>query len=85
MGVHSESFYRQFESICDGIIDFHSLEEKGRIEHYMRVRSLRGRQIDSRWRHLRLQASGEVIVEKVLTKSQELGVTGWLKGERKVD
>lgn len=85
MGVHSESFYRQFESLCDGIIDFHSREEKGRIEHYMRVRSLRGRQIDSRWRHLRLQVSGEVTVEKILTKSQELGVTGWLKGERKID
>ncbi len=80
MGVYSESFYRQFESLCDAIIDFQSREETGQMEHYMRVRTLRGRSHDSRWRRLRLVESGEVAVEKILTGTQELGVTRWLKG-----
>jgi KaiC/GvpD/RAD55 family RecA-like ATPase len=61
VGVYSEAFYRQFELLMDGIIDIRSLE-KGQIEHYMRVRTMRGRLFDSRWHELKLKDSGEVIL-----------------------
>lgn len=60
MGVHSEAFYKYVESISDGVIDFKSQEENGRIEHYVRARILRGKGYDSRWRKLRLHDNGEV-------------------------
>ncbi len=82
-GVYSESFYRQFESLCDGIIDFQNREEGGQVEHYMRVRTFYGRNPDSRWRRLRLGDGGEVVVEKPLAGTQELGFTRWLKGQSK--
>lgn len=59
-GVYSEAFYKQFESLCDGIIDFRSHEQGGQIEHEVRVRAMRGRTFDSRWRRLRLLTDGEV-------------------------
>ncbi len=60
-GVYSDAFYKQFESICDGIIDFKSEENDDRqIEHFVRVRMMRGRTYDSRWRRLRLLDNGEV-------------------------
>ena len=30
-GVYSEAFYRQFEALCDGIIDFKSQEQAGQM------------------------------------------------------
>ncbi len=59
-GVASSSFYKQYESLCDGIIDFKSEERENELQHYVRVRSLRGRGCDSRWRKLRLSDNGEV-------------------------
>jgi KaiC/GvpD/RAD55 family RecA-like ATPase len=59
-GVYPDPFYKQFESTCDGIIDFKS-EQKGEgIEHFVRVRMMRGRNFDSRWRGLKLSDNGEV-------------------------
>ncbi len=58
--VASTSFYKQFESLFDGIIDFKSEERENELQHYVRVRSLRGRGCDSRWRKLRLSDNGEV-------------------------
>ena len=58
--VHSDSFYRQFESLCDGILDFRSREDANRLVHEARVRIIRGRAIDSRWRQLELMENGEV-------------------------
>jgi len=59
-GVASASFYKQYESLCDCIIDFKSEERENELQHYVRVRSLRGRGCDSRWRKLRLSDKGEV-------------------------
>ncbi len=59
-GIHSSSFYKQFELFCDGIIDFKSEEKGDRIEQFVRVRMMRGRTYDSRWRRLRLLDNGEV-------------------------
>jgi len=59
-GVASPSFYKQYESLCDGIIDFKSEERENEFQHYVRVRSLSGRGCDSRWRRLRLSDNGEV-------------------------
>jgi len=61
--VASISFYKQYESLSDGIIDFKSEERENELQHYVRMRSLRGRGYDSRWRKLRLSDNGEVTLE----------------------
>jgi KaiC/GvpD/RAD55 family RecA-like ATPase len=60
-----------------------SREERGQIEQYMRVRTIRGKPHDSRWRHLRLLENGGVVAELAKLKDSELGVRDWLKGPRK--
>jgi len=61
-GVYSDTFYKQFESLCDGIIDFRSQEIGGEIEHNVRIRAMRSRTFDSRSRRLRLLDTGEVVL-----------------------
>jgi KaiC/GvpD/RAD55 family RecA-like ATPase len=61
--VASTSFYKQYESLSDGIIDFKSEERENQFQHFVRVRSLRGRGCDARWRKLRLSDNGEVTLE----------------------
>jgi len=58
--VASTSFYKQYESLSDGIIDFKSEERENELQHYVRIRSLRGRGCDSRWKKLRVSDNGEV-------------------------
>ena len=81
-GIASDSFYKQFESLCEGIIEFRSGDETGRVEHYARVRAIRGMHADSRWRRLKLHHDGSVAVDPT-EKPIELGFRGWLKGPRK--
>jgi KaiC/GvpD/RAD55 family RecA-like ATPase len=81
-GVHSTSFYNQFETLCDGIFDFQSKEEEHDIEHYFRVRTIRGRAHDSRWRHLRLSENGRVVYDSKEPRDKTLGIRGWIKGPR---
>ena len=59
-GVASNAFYNQIEFLCDGIIDMKKEEKGPEIEHYLRLRILRGKRIDSRWHLLRLTDKGEV-------------------------
>jgi len=86
-GVASDTFYRNFEALCDGIFDLKSLEEEGSFQHYARVRTMRGSSSDTRWRRLQLNSNGQVQVENAPAKVRELGVGlgGWLKGPRKKD
>jgi len=82
-GTYSENFYRQFESLCDGVIEFKSREENETIEQYVRIKATRGRPHDSRWRRLRLLDNGEVVLDTLVPKARELGIAGWLKGPKK--
>jgi KaiC/GvpD/RAD55 family RecA-like ATPase len=59
-GAASDAFTKQFELLSDVIIDIKTQEREERIEHVLRVRALRGRPYDSRWRRLRLLSNGEV-------------------------
>jgi len=62
MGVGSDSFCSQMEALHDVIIDFKSEEQAGKIEQYVRVRLIRGKRADSRWRKLELLDNGEVSI-----------------------
>ncbi len=61
-GVHSEAFYRQLESIVEGIIELRSEEKSSGIEHFIRIRTMRGKNYDSRWHKLRQLNNGEVVL-----------------------
>ncbi len=84
-GVWSESFYKQFEAQCDGVIDFKTedKDKDGRLEHYVRIRSLRGKSLNSQWRRLQLQKNGEVKLDEHRPEKKEIGISGWLKGPKK--
>lgn len=82
-GVASDSFYKNVESLMDGIFDVRSKEENAKIEHYLRVRTMRGEAHDSRWRHLKMSDNGEVVLDSKIPKAPELGIGGWLKGPKK--
>lgn len=56
-GVASESFYRKRESMVDAVIDIKAVEEGRRLEHYIRLRALRGAKFDSSWRKIELFGS----------------------------
>ena len=82
--VWPDSFYKQSEAWCDGVIDFKAEDKDGQLENYVRVRSIRGMKCDSRWRQLYLKSNGEVILEKLgKSDKREIGISGWLKGPRK--
>ena len=59
-GVYSDAFCRQFESVADGIIELRSEEKSSGVEHFIRVRAMRGKNYDSRWHKLQLLDSGKV-------------------------
>ncbi len=79
----STGFYKMFESLSDGIFEFQSQEHEGRIEQYARVRMVRGKTCDTRWRKLNLQPNGEVELGDRRIDSEELGIRGWLGGSPK--
>ncbi len=53
-GVGSETFYKKRESLVDAVIDIKAVEEGRKLEHYVRVRALRGKKFDSSWRRIEL-------------------------------
>lgn len=82
-GVWSDAFYRQFEALSDGVIEFQRKEQAGEIENYVRVRRMRGMNADSHWHRIKLLSSGEVAIDEGSKPSGELGLKSWLKGQRK--
>jgi KaiC/GvpD/RAD55 family RecA-like ATPase len=83
VGAVSDSFLKQFEAQCDGVIEFKSREEAGEIEHYVRPRSFREKACDSRWRRLQFLDNGKISIEGRPLRDEQLGMRGWLKGPRK--
>lgn len=81
--IASETFYKHVESLCEGIFDLRTREEEGRIEHYIRARTIRGGVHDSRWQRLKLLGTGEVAIDHSHPRLRELGIGGWLKGPKK--
>lgn len=81
-GVHSASFYNQFENLCDGIFDFQSREQEHGMVHYFRVRTIRGSAHDSKWRRLSLSSNGRVIQDTKPPRNKTLGIRGWIKGPK---
>src|SRR5215470_17683824 len=73
-GVASDTFYRNFEALCDGIFDLRSLEEEGSIQHYARARTMRGTVSDTRWRRLQLSNTGRVQIESSPAKVQDSNI-----------
>lgn len=59
-GVASDAFYNQMELLFDGIVDLKKEEKGPEIEHYLRLRIMRGKRCDSRWHRLQLTDNGEV-------------------------
>jgi KaiC/GvpD/RAD55 family RecA-like ATPase len=60
VGVHSPAFYKQLESLCDGIIEFKREETGGTINHLVRVKAIRGRKYDPQWHRLMVGDNFEV-------------------------
>ena len=81
-GLYPDSFYTQFESFCDGIIDFRCHEDADQLTQYMRVRVARGAGHDSNWRRLSLHESGEVKLDSSQARPKEFGLSSWLRGPR---
>jgi KaiC/GvpD/RAD55 family RecA-like ATPase len=81
-GVASDGFYAKFEALVDGIIDLKAREDEGRMEHYIRIRNLKGKVFDSTWHRIQVSESGEVTMTSS-PKAKELGIAGWLRGENR--
>ncbi len=61
-GLHSDSFYRRLENICDGVIDVRLLERDDEAKSYLRVQSLKEQRHDSRWHEIEIKANGEAVL-----------------------
>lgn len=59
LGLASEAFYRQFESLSDGIVVLQATELDDRLEHRIRLKTWHGRAFDSRWHRFDLNEHGE--------------------------
>lgn len=78
----SQAFYREFESFSDAIFEFRGREESGRIGNYVRLRMLRGKACDTSWHRLKVRDNGEVRLGHEREMLRELGIRGWIKGEK---
>ena len=58
-GVVSDTFTKQIESICDGIIEFKIRERDDKVLQLFRIKAMHGMAYDSTWQELRI-TNGEV-------------------------
>lgn len=61
-GLHSDSFYRRLENICDGVIDVSVLERDDEAKSHLRMQSLKGQPHDSRWHEIEFKPNGEAVL-----------------------
>jgi KaiC/GvpD/RAD55 family RecA-like ATPase len=61
--VYSEAFYKQFESLMDGIVEFKREEAGGTTQQLVRVKAFRGRKYDQLWHRLNVKDGFEVVLE----------------------
>jgi KaiC/GvpD/RAD55 family RecA-like ATPase len=59
----SEEFYKQFESLMDGIVEFKREEIGGATQHLVRVKALRGRKYDPQWHRQIVRDNIEVTLQ----------------------
>jgi KaiC/GvpD/RAD55 family RecA-like ATPase len=59
-GVASETFFKKREAAADAIIDIKTEEKRGKLEHFIRLRALRGARFDSSWRRIELHETNRV-------------------------
>jgi class 3 adenylate cyclase len=60
VGFATERFYRQFESMCDAILELQAAEIDGKIRQRLRVKTFHGQSFDSQWHLLAEDPSGGV-------------------------
>lgn len=70
----SPSFYPRFESLCDGVLEVRVVESGDRIDQRIRLRSLRGGRVDTRWRALRVTERGEATLDARKSSESPLSV-----------
>jgi len=75
-GTVSENFRVQFETINDGIIDFKREDTEGEVAQLVRVRRMRSKKLDSRWRRLDLSETGEATLGAQMFVSCVCGQVG---------
>jgi class 3 adenylate cyclase len=61
--THSPRFYGAFESLADIVVDFESREERGHLAQRVRVRKVRDRAADVRWRAVHVLPDGAVALQ----------------------
>ncbi len=59
-GIASEAFYKEMESLFNGVLDVKSQEKEAKIENYLRVRALRGEKVRLTMAPIATPDSGEV-------------------------
>ncbi|MGA8857371.1 MAG: ATPase domain-containing protein [Candidatus Bathyarchaeia archaeon] len=63
-GLHGDWAYKNLEAAVDGIVDFKLEEGSDRTQNYIRIRSIRNVQFDSRWHLLNIGENFEVTLDK---------------------
>jgi KaiC/GvpD/RAD55 family RecA-like ATPase len=63
-GMHNGWVYEQLEGAADGIVDFKLEEVSGEMVNFMRMRSMRETEFESRWHPLKIGENFEVTLER---------------------
>ncbi len=61
---HSEALYAYLESLADGVIELDYRENAGVLEHFVRVKSMKGMPHASDWRRLTMNPNGSMQLSK---------------------